>query len=105
MHNEIPQAISFRYKFGNGSWKNVKLQPGFNDAICWRYGGGAHSSPDLRFELDVDMTKGKAWTVYSLTRVQTPGDTCKVVPSNGHYSIKYRPDTNKQFIRVYKRGS
>ena len=105
VHNEVPQAVNFRYKFGNGSWKNVKLQPGFNDAICWRYGGGAHSSPDLRFELDVDMTKGKAWTVYSLTRIQTPGDTCKFVPSNGHYSIKYRPGTNKQFIRVYKRGS
>jgi hypothetical protein len=105
VHNEVPQQISFRYKFGDGNWKNVKLPPGFNDAICWRYSDGRHSSPNLRFELDVDMTKGKAWTVYSLDRVQTPGDTCKVVPSNGHYSIKYRPGTNKQFIRVYKRGT
>ncbi len=105
MHNETGQPISFRYKFGVGTWKNVKLQAGFNDAICWKYGSGTRASPDLRFELDVDMTKGKAWRVYSLTRVQTPGDTCKAVPSNGHYTIKYRPGTNKQFIRVYKKSS
>jgi hypothetical protein len=104
VHNETGQSINFRYKFGDGNWKNVKLQAGWEDAICWKYGaGGAKASPDLRFELDVDMTKGSAWTVYSLTRIQTPGDTCNVVPSNGHYAIRYRPNTNKQFIQVFKR--
>ena len=105
VHNETGQSINFRYKFGDGNWKNVRLQAGFNDAICWKYGSSAHSSPELRFELDVDMTKGNAWTVYGLTRVQSPGDTCNVVPSNGHYTIKFRPNTNKQFIQVYKKSS
>jgi len=105
VHNEVGQPVNFRYKFGNGAWRNVKLQAGFNDAICWKYSGGTHISPELRFELDIDMTKGKAWTVYALTRVQTPGHTCKVVPANGHYTIKHRPNTNKQFISIYKKGS
>ena len=84
MHNEFTQGVHFRCEFGNCDWKNVKLQPGFNDAICWRYDGGPHSLPDLRFEVDVDMTKGGAWNVYTLARVQTPGNTCKIVPPNGH---------------------
>src|SRR5262245_34294712 len=99
VHNEIRQSINFRDKFSEGDWKKVNLKPGWEDAICWKY-SATHSSPELRFELDVDMTKGDAWTVYRLTRVQTPGSTCNVVPSNGHYAIKYRPGTNNQFIEV-----
>lgn len=103
VHNETGVPVNFRYRFGDGDWKKVKLQANWNDAICWKYSGGSHASPDLRFELDVDMTKGNAWTIYGLTRVQSPGSTCNVVPSNGHYAIRYRPNTNKQFIQVFKR--
>lgn len=103
VHNETGRPINFRYRFGDRDWKKVKLQANWNDAICWKYGGGNRSSPNLTFELDVDMTKGNAWTVYALTRVQTPGNACNVVPSNGHYAIRFRPNTNNQFIRVYKR--
>jgi hypothetical protein len=102
VHNETGQAVNFRYRFGNGDWRRVRLKANWNDAICWRY-SGSRSSPELRFQIDVDMSKGNAWTTYALTRVQTPGNTCKVVPPNGHYAIKYRPNTNRQFIQVVKR--
>lgn len=100
--NETGQAINFRYRFGNGDWKSVRLQAGWEDAICWKYADAKRSSPPLSFQLDVDMTKGNAWTTYALTRVQTPGSTCSVVPKNGQYAIRFRPNTNNQFVRVVK---
>ena len=102
LHNETNSSINFRYKFGDGNWKTVNLKPGWNDAICWKY-SATHSSPELRLELDVDMTSGNAWKPFRLNRIQTPGNTCNVVPSNGHYTIQYRPGTNKQFIEIFKK--
>lgn len=103
VHNETGLAVNFRYRFGTGDWKKVRLKPNWNDAICWRYGSGKHTSPELKFEIDVDLTKGNAWTIYALKRIQSPGNTCNVVPAGGHYSIRFRPNTNKQFIQVFKR--
>jgi hypothetical protein len=103
LHNETGLPVNFRYRFGSGDWKKVRLKANWNDAICWRYDRGRRSSPELKFEIDVDMTKGNAWTTYALTRVQSPGNTCNVVPPNGHYAVRFRPNTNKQFIQVFKR--
>lgn len=105
LHNESTKHINFRYHWGTGAWKNVNMRPGFQYSICWRYGGDTPSSPPLQFELDVDMTKGNSWTTYDIGRVQTVGNTCRAVPAGAHYTVKYRPGTNKQFIAVYKRSS
>lgn len=102
VHNETGRQVNFRYHFGTGNWKVVNLQAGYNDAICWRYADGTRSSPQLQFEIDVDMSKGNAWTVYNLIRVQTNGSTCSVVPRNAQYAIRFRPNTNNQFVQVYK---
>ncbi len=102
VHNETGRQVNFRYHFGDGNWKVVHLQAGFNDAICWKYTDATHSSPLLQFQIDVDMTTGNAWTTYDLIRVQTQGDTCNVVPRNGQYAIRFRPGTNNQFVQVFK---
>ena len=103
VHNETGRQINFRYRFGTGAWKVVNLQAAFNDAICWNYGTGPHTSPPLLFQLDVDMTNGNAWTTYTLVRWQSPGNTCNVVPAQGHYAIRFRPNTNNLFVHVVKK--
>lgn len=105
LHNETGQAINFRYHWGTGAWKKVNMRPGFQYSFCWKYTDASHSSPALQFELDVDMTKGNSWTTYNIGRVQTSGDSCNVVPSDAHYTVKHRPNTSNQFIAVYKRKS
>jgi hypothetical protein len=105
LHNETQRTVNFRYHWGTNSWKPVRMQAGFQYAICWRYPGGSHSSPALQFELDVDMTKGNAWTTYDIGRIQTPGSTCRAVPAGGHYTVRFRPGTGNQFIAVYRRSS
>ena len=102
LHNETSRPVNFRYHWGTRDWKQVNMRPGFQYVFCWRYADGSHSSPDLQFELDVDMTKGNAWTTYNIGRSQTPGETCNVVPTNAHYTVKYRPNSANQFIAVYK---
>ena len=102
LHNETSRPVNFRYHWSTRDWKQVNMRPGFQYVFCWRYADGSHSSPDLQFELDVDMTKGNAWTTYNIGRSQTLGETCNVVPTNAHYTVKYRPNSANQFIAVYK---
>ena len=103
LHNDTAATINFRYKWGEGQWHSVKLQPRFEDAICWKYDNAQKSSPNLTFQLDVDLTKGSAWTTYAISRVQTAGAQCSVVGKGGHYDISYRPNTNNAFIQVMHR--
>ena len=103
IHNGTTATINFRYKWGEGQWHTVNLQPHFADAICWKYDNAQKSSPNLGFQLDVDMTKGSAWTTYAIARVQTAGAQCNVVGKGGHYDISYRPNTGNAFIQVTHR--
>lgn len=103
LHNGAAATINFRYKWGEGQWHSVTLQPRFEDAICWRYDNAQKSSPNLTFQLDVDMTKGSAWTTYAISRVQTAGAQCNVVGKGGHYDVSYRPNSNNGFIQVTHR--
>jgi hypothetical protein len=105
LHNETGQTVNFRYHWGTREWKTVNMGAGYQYAICWRYADGSRSSPDLQFELDVDRTKGSAWTTYNIKRVQTAGSTCNLVPADAHFTVKFRPNTGNQFIAVYKRKS
>lgn len=60
LHNQTQAQISYRYKWGEGEWKTMQLKPGYNNWICWQYQNGQKSSPNLLFQLDVDMSKGSA---------------------------------------------
>lgn len=103
LHNKTNISINYRYKWANGQWQNITLRPGYEDALCWHYAAGNHSSPDMAFELDVDMSKGKAWTFYDIGRVQSPKSACDAVGQNGHYDIDFRPNTNHNLIEVTHR--
>jgi hypothetical protein len=103
IHNNTKANAGYRYKWGDGQWQNVKLQPGYQNWICWAYDNPQKSSPNLTFQIDVDATGGQAWTTYTLQRVQTAGAHCNNVGRGGHYNISYRPNTNNTFLQVTKR--
>lgn len=102
VHNQTGQNINFRYKWGDKAWNNRTVHAKHNYFLCWPYGAGMHTSPTLLFELDVDMTKGNAWTKYDLKRIQSPAANCNAIPAAGHFSIRFRPGTNNTFIHVVK---
>jgi hypothetical protein len=102
-HNKTGVDIKYRYKWGGGDWKNMSLSAGYQRPLCWRYAQGSHSSPDLLFELDVDMSKGSAWTKYDIKRLQVSDNTCSAVGHEAQYDIDYRPNTNRSFIHVTHR--
>ena len=104
LHNQTQVPISYRSKWGEGEWKTMKLQAGYRNWICWQYQNAQKSSPNLLFQLDVDMSKGSAWTTYTIGRVQTAGASCDAVGAGGHYNVSYRPNTNNGFIQVTKRN-
>jgi hypothetical protein len=104
LHNMTPVPISYRYKWGEGEWKTMKLEAGYQNWICWKYDNAQKSSPNLLFQLDVDMSKGSAWTTYAIARVQTVGASCSAVGQGGHYNVSYRPNTNNSFIQITKRN-
>lgn len=103
LHNRTGVQINFRYKWGDGAWKVVNLPANYNDAICWNYGGGRPSSPPLTFQLDVDMTGSTAWATYTVDRVQSSGNSCTQIPSNGHYDVNYKAGSNRTLIAIFKR--
>lgn len=102
VHNKTAVPISYRYKWGEGQWQTFKLSASYKNPICWKYDSAKKTSPELTFQLDVDMSKGSAWTTYAIPRVQTRGATCDAVGKGGHYDINYRPNTNNAFIQVTK---
>ena len=104
LHNQTQAQVSYRYKWGETEWKTTSLRPGYQTALCWQYANAQRSSPNLVFELDVDMSKGNAWTKYAIARVQTAGSNCAAVGGGGHYNVSYRPNTNNGFIHITKRN-
>ena len=103
IHNKTKATISYRYKWGEQAWQNVKLQPAYQSSVCWRYADANKGSPALTFQLDVDMTQGSAWTTFNLPRIQATAATCEATPKGAHYDISYRPNTNNQYIQVTHR--
>ncbi|CAN5905701.1 hypothetical protein BH11PSE3_BH11PSE3_33570 [soil metagenome] len=99
-HNKTTALVSYRYKWGEAAWQAFQLKPNFSNWLCWKYDNAQKSSPNLTFQLDVDTSKGSAWTTYAIKRVQTAGASCNAVGRGGHYDITYRPNTNNTFIQV-----
>ena len=102
-HNKTGVDIKYRYRWGDGDWEHVTLRAGYQRPLCWRYAQGSHSSPDLLFELDVDMSKGSAWAKYDIKRLQASASNCGAVGHEAHYDIDYRANTNRNYIAVTHR--
>jgi hypothetical protein len=103
LHNKTEHRIKFRYKWGNKDWTDDFLRSGNQETLCWRYAEGSTSSPELTFQIDVDLTGGTAWTTYALPRVQSHHNSCEAVARNFHYDVGYRPNTNRQFLHMTHR--
>ena len=101
--NKTQGTINYRFKWGEQAWQNRTLQPAYQTSICWPYADAAKSSPALTFQLDVDMTKGSAWTTFNLPRMQATAASCPATPNAAHYDISYKPNTNNQYIQVTHR--
>ena len=101
--NTTKVDANYRYRWGDGQWREVKLAPGSRGWMCWAYEGEQKKSPPLAFLIDVDPTGAQAWTAQVLERVQTTGAHCDKVGRGGHYDIVYRPDSNESFLQVTKR--
>lgn len=102
INNGVGVPINFQYRWGNAAFQNRTLNPGMVYAFCWPYGAGLHTSPPLQFKLDRDMSQGRSYTNYAITRIQSPTNQCSGVPREGQYWVRYQPGTNNQFLHVAK---
>jgi hypothetical protein len=103
VHNNTKATVGYRFKWGEQAWQTRTLQPAYQTSICWPYTDAAKSSPALTFQVDVDVSKGAAWTTFNLPRIQSTGASCDATPRGAHYDISYRPNTNNQFIQITHR--
>lgn len=103
LHNKVGVPIKYRYHWGDGAWHAVEISANHMRWMCWNYGTGAHTSPPLQFQLDVDMTGGTRWTTYRIERIQSRAQDCNVIPSHGHYEVHYRPGTSNREIHITRR--
>ena len=65
LHNNTQHTMKFRYKWSDGEWTNDYLRSGNHETLYWRYAAGSTASPNLTFQIDVDLSGGVAWTTYA----------------------------------------
>jgi hypothetical protein len=99
-NNKTSATINYRFRWGDREWKSVALGKGKSETMCWHY-KDAPKSPELEFQLDVDMTGGTKWETFSIPRAQSTAVTCSAVPSSAHYHVGYVAGSNKKKIQVY----
>lgn len=101
LHNsKVDLTVKYRYRWGDRPWKTSTLKKGQTDTVCWTY-KDAPKSPELEFQLDVDLTSGNKWETFSIPRSQSSSVACNAVPTAGHYHFGYVKDSNKKKIQVY----
>ena len=101
LHNSKTEGtINYRFRWGDREWKSVSLGKGKSETMCWAY-KDAPKSPELEFQLDVDMTSGKKWETFSIPRGQSASVSCSAVPSQAHYHVGYVANSNKKKIQIY----
>jgi hypothetical protein len=99
-NNKVSSPISYRFKWGGGDWKTVKLAPGSAEWMCWTY-KDAPKSPELVFQLDVDMTRDAKWETFSIKRAQSKEKSCAAIPASGHYHVGYVAKSDRKKIQIY----
>jgi hypothetical protein len=101
LHNtKTSGTINYRFRWGDREWKSVALGKGKSETMCWAY-KDAPKSPELEFQLDVDMTGGVKWETFSIPRGQSSSVSCSSVPSAAHYHVGYVANTDKKKIQIY----
>ncbi len=100
LHNNLGSKVNYRFKWGSGDWKNVSLNPGGAEWMCWTY-KDSPKSPELEFQLDVDMTSAAKFETFSIKRVHAKDKSCAAIPAAGHYHTGYVANSNKKMIQIY----
>lgn len=101
LHNtKVDAAINYRFKWGNGAWKAVALPKGNAHWMCWAY-KDAPKSPELLFQLDVDMTAAAKWETFTIKRAQSKDQSCAAIPASAHFHVGYVANSNKKKIQIY----
>lgn len=101
LHNsKIDMTVNYRYRWGGGAHKTNSLPKGQTSTVCWAY-KDAPKSPELEFQLDVDLTGKTQWQTFSLTRGQSASVSCEAVPSSAHYHFGYVSNTDKKKIKIF----
>ena len=99
-NNKVDMTVKYRYRWGDRAWKGSTLAKGQTDTVCWTY-KDAPKSPELEFQLDVDLTGNTKWETFSIPRAQSSAVACKAVPANAHYHFGYVKNSNRKKIQVY----
>ena len=68
--------------------------------MCWTY-KDAPKSPELEFQLDVDMTSAAKFETFSIKRVQAKERSCAAIPAAGHYHTGYVANSHNKKIQIY----
>ena len=101
LHNtKVDTTINYRFKWGTGAWKAVALPKGGAHWMCWAY-KDAPKSPELLFQLDVDMTSTAKWETFTIKRAQSKDQSCGAIPASAHYHVGYVANSNKKKIQIY----
>jgi len=101
LHNsKVEGTIKYRYRWGDRDWKSVSLAKGKTETMCWRY-KDAPKSPELEFQLDVDMTGKTNWQTFSIPRSQSTDVACAAVPEKAHYHVGYVANSDRKKIQIY----
>ncbi len=101
LHNsKVATTINYRFRWGDRDWKKASLAQGKVQWMCWSY-KDAPKSPELQFQLDVDMTSTANWQTFSIARAQSKEQSCGAIPASAHYHVGYVANSNKKKIQIY----
>lgn len=101
LHNsKVDMTVKYRDRWGDRAWKSSTLTKGQTDTVCWTYKDAA-KSPELEFQLDVDLSGNTKWETFSIPRAQSSAVACKAVPASAHYHFGYAKGSNRKKIQVY----
>jgi hypothetical protein len=97
-NNKVQTPIKYRYRWGHHEWKTVSLAPGRNETMCWAY-RDAPRSPELLFQLDIDLTSTNRWKTYTVKRAQAQSVSCSATAAQ--YHVGYVAGSNRKMIQIF----
>ena len=100
LHNNIKSTVNYRFRWGERDWKQVSLPAGGAEYMCWAY-KDAPKSPELQFQLDVDMTSAAKWERFDVPRSQAKAASCSATPEKAHYHVGYVKNSGNKKIQIY----
>jgi opacity protein-like surface antigen len=86
IHNDTDLTISFRYRWGNGSWTTAQVQPGYVRPIWWEYDyANQDRSPNLSIRFDRDLSSDSSIKSYNLETSSAPTINCRDYGRDYHF--------------------